>query len=213
MKYRHSLSLALAVGSLLVGTVALPATAAPRADDFSSTYSVPECVTQVKAAIAEGTANGATVKDCVVTTALDLSDSYVVTPAEIQSSTSLTDSEKSTLVVAAAAGAIIGKHWSQYTTGVAYTRTHNGTFYYNGSRVWVTTTYLGYKGSHNCFTNYSVGFNITGGSCNESGSTTSRALYSNWDVNPNGTFIHYNVSMTATVKYNGTISGYGATVG
>lgn len=68
-------------------------------------------------------------------------------------------------------------------------------------------------GSHNCFTNYSVGFNITGGSCNESGSTTSRALYSNWDVNPNGTFIHYNVSMTATVKYNGTISGYGATVG
>ena len=111
--------------------------------------------------------------------------------------------------VAAAAGAVSSNHWSQFTTGAAYTRTQNGTFYYNGTRVWVTVTYDGYTGSHSCFTNYSVEFNLTGLQCNESGSTTSRSMYSLWEVNPNGTPIYYDVSMTAVLSKTGTISGYG----
>ncbi|MGH1522763.1 hypothetical protein ACRAWC_01185 [Leifsonia sp. L25] len=46
-----------------------------------------------------------------------------------------------------------------------------------------------------------------------SASSSARNLYSAWDVNPNGTPVVYTVSMTATVKANGTINGFGSTVG
>ena len=212
MKFRRSITLALAAGTLLAGAAALPAGASTLAAS-ETTYIVPECVQQVKAAIAAGTANGTSVEDCEVTTGASTGKAFVVTPADIKTSSTLSTSDKSSMLAASATAAITGKHWSQFTTGGAYTRTQNGTFYYNGSRVWVTVSYSGYTGSHNCFTNVSIGFNLTGGSCNESGSTTSRSMYSDWTVNPNGTFIEYGVSMTAILDSGGGISGFGATVG
>lgn len=207
MTARRSIFISMLMGTLLTGVVAFPAVAAPSGSSSTRTYVVNDCVSQVKAAIVAGQANGTTVDDCQVTTGVTIGSTFVVTKSQILADSTLSSAEKSSMLAASATSAITGKHWSQFTTGAAYTRTQNGTFYYNGSRVWVTVTYSGYTGSHSCFTNYSVGFNLTGGSCSESGSTTQRNLYSDWDVNPNGTPIHYNVSMTANVFSNGTGTG------
>jgi hypothetical protein len=115
--------------------------------------------------------------------------------------------------VVTAAYAPRGKRYSQFTTGAAYTRTHNGKFYYNGDRVWVTQTVSGLKGSHSCFTNYTVGLSITGTGCSDTGGTTWRTLRDTWTVgwSPSVPF-SYSVTMACTVYKNGTIAGPGATL-
>jgi hypothetical protein len=152
---------------------------------------------------------------CATTTTLEVGPAKNVSAAAIQSDTSLSATQKAEMKTAAAAAAIRSKHWSQFTTGGLYTATHNGTFYYDGTRVWVTVTTSGYKGSHNCFSNYNVGVDLTQNACNESGGSSSRNLYDSWHVAwvIQGSPVGYDVSMTATVKANGTISGPGATVG
>lgn len=130
---------------------------------------------------------------------------------QIENDPTLTSAQKTELATLAAAAAVSSNHYSQFTTGGAYTVTHNGTFYYNGSRVWVGSTYLGYTGSHNCFINYAPGISITNIGCSESGGPTQRDMYMQWTVGV-GPFA-YGVNMTAKLYTNGTISGFGATVG
>jgi hypothetical protein len=209
VKAKISIATSIAASAALTFMAVTPANA-EEATPMSATTSsyAPDCLAQVEAHPEAGLST----TDCLVTNTVQVDDSFVPTATDISTS-ALSAEDKAEILSRKARGAITAKHWSQFTTGAAYTRTHNGTFYYDGSRVWVATTTSGYTGSHQCFTNYSVGFNLTGTACNESGSTSARNLYSAWDVNPNGTPIVYNVSMTATVKANGTISGYGATVG
>lgn len=209
MKAKIAILTSIAAAAALSVMAAAPANAEEAEPSSATTSSyAPDCVAQIEALPESGLSK----EDCKVTSTLKVEDSFVATAADIAAS-ALSDADKAEILNRRARGAITAKHWSQFTTGAAYTRTHNGTFYYDGSRVWVTTQTSGYTGSHQCFTNYSVGFNLTGTACNESGSASARNLYSAWDVNPNGTPVVYNVSMTATVKANGTISGYGATVG
>jgi hypothetical protein len=40
--------------------------------------------------------------------------------------------------------------WYQTRTQALWKEKHSGRFYYDGSRVWDTTSYRGYKGYHNC---------------------------------------------------------------
>lgn len=209
MKAKIAIVTSIAAAAALTLMAATPANAEEAAPSSATTSSyAPDCMAQ----IAAHPESDLTKEDCKVTSTLTVEDSFVADAADINAS-ALSDEDKAEILNRRARGAITAKHWSQFTTGAAYTRTHNGTFYYDGSRVWVTTQTSGYTGSHQCFTNYSVGFNLTGTACNENGSTSARNLYSAWDVNPNGTPVVYNVSMTATVKANGTITGYGATVG
>ncbi|AGW41432.1 low-affinity phosphate transporter lipoprotein transmembrane [Leifsonia xyli subsp. cynodontis DSM 46306] len=173
----------------------------------SSTNSIvdPNCV-----------AAGKALADCTFKTGVSLGTPQTSTRAQVLADPGLSAAQKSEILATAsptAARAVSSNHWSQFVTGVAYTQTQKGTFYYNGSRVWVTQRYSGYNGSQTCFTNYVVtGWTISNVSKNDTGSTTSRNLYCGWNVNQPA-WITTSWSMTATVHTNGTISGAGATVG
>lgn len=77
------------------------------------------------------------------------------------------------------------------------------------TKAWVGTSYLGYTGSHHCTVNYAVGVTITLVSCSESGATSYRNMYYGYNVTVQ--FITYGYSATATVKSNGTATGFGVT--
>lgn len=146
-----------------------------------------------------------------VTVVTTLGEEEVVTAADISADSSLTTAQKSELTALAAAATIKSNHYSQFTTGAAYTVTQNGTFYYDGTRVWVGTTTSGYKGSHSCFINYAAGVSISNIVCSESGTTARRDMYMGWNVNV--AVVTYYYDMTAKLYANGTISGFGGTVG
>ncbi|MDO4066327.1 hypothetical protein [Clavibacter michiganensis] len=148
-----------------------------------------------------------------VTTTMTLGLPARVSVNEVEADPGLTAGQKQEIESAAAisADALSSNHWSQFTNGGSYQQTQNGTFYYNGSRVWISQSYAGRQGSHLCFSNYHITpiENITVG---ENGGITFRRLSCDWDVvQPIGITTH--ASMTATVSKDGRISGFGATVG
>ena len=150
---------------------------------------------------------------CASTTTVTTGPAQSVSASDAKSATGFSVQESSSLVQAAAAGAVRKKTYSQFTTGGNYTVTHNGTFYYDGSRVWVGTTYRGYKGSHRCFANYAVGVSITTNSCSESGSTTVRTMYYNWQVSVlfRGSPASYAMATSLKLYSGGGASGAGVT--
>jgi len=148
-----------------------------------------------------------------LTTTIELGTPESTTAAAIKGDAGLSATAKSEILAADAVAAVSSNHWSQFTTGGAYTNTQNGTFYYDGSRVWVSETVQGTTGSHTCFSNYvAPGWTISNITTAESGSAAQRNLSCNWNVlQPVG--VTTSASMTANLSANGTISGFGATVG
>ena len=147
------------------------------------------------------------------TMTLEVGPAEQVTAADIAADSSLTAAQQEELLEASAVAAVSSSHWSQFSSGITYTNTQNGTFYWNGSRVWVTQSYGGYTGTHRCFNNYTVtGWQIQNIEKSDSGSTTQRVLYCGWSV-VQPTLITTGWSMTAYVNANGTVAGAGATKG
>lgn len=177
-------------------------------ESTSTSYTDPGCV--------DALPTGADSSVCDITTTLSLGEPSAVTVADVLADDGLSASAKSEILATADARGVLAvssNHWSQFVTGAVYTNTQNGTFYYNGSRAWVTGTYLGYTGSHACFTNYVVPpWGISNIAKSDSGGTSFRNLYCGWNVDQAGLFTT-SWSMTATVYSDGTISGGGATVG
>ena len=195
---------ALAATLLVAATVGAASPAVALEDDESVVISSPAVVTAGETAYAE--AGG-------YVTSASLDEPHLVSAMEVTGDAGLSKSQKSAILGAMAAAAVYSNHWSQFTTGGAYTQTQNGTFYYNGSRVWVTQSYSGYVGSQACFTNYVVaGWGISNISKSDTGGTSSRSLYCGWNVTQPVLITTY-ASMTATVNASGSISGFGATVG
>ncbi|UAJ80891.1 hypothetical protein IT072_07760 [Leifsonia sp. ZF2019] len=146
-------------------------------------------------------------------TVLSLGEPVIVTAEDIAHDSGLSLLAKAELTAAAAYAGVSSNHWSQFVTGAAYTQTQNGTFYYNGSRVWVSESYAGYRGSHACFTNYVVWpWSISNVAKSEWGGTSSRSMNCTWNVGQPG-YLTTSWGMTATVYSNGTISGSGASRG
>ncbi|MCY7288276.1 MAG: hypothetical protein LH624_08520, partial [Cryobacterium sp.] len=79
---------------------------------------------------------------------IELDEAQIVTQSMISGDKGLTVTQKAELINATTSSAVRTNTWSQFTTGGAYTNTQNGRFYYNGTRVWVTQSYLGYNGNH-----------------------------------------------------------------
>lgn len=159
---------------------------------------------------------GGEADQCSYTTGVSLGTPTTVTKADVVADEGLTDTQKAEILASAADKgrfAISSNRWSQFTTGVAYTQTQNGVFYYDGSRVWVTQNISGRQGSHTCFTNYVItGWGISNINKSDTGSSAARTLYCGWNVNQPA-WVTTSWSMTATVRPNGTISGAGATIG
>ncbi len=159
----------------------------------------------------------AVMESCGAKVSVSLGTPKTVTAKEILADSSLSSAQKTDLVAAAAVHVIKTNHWSQFTTGGTYTRTQNGQFYYDGKEVWVTESRYGWQGSHACFTNYAgPGVDLSDKACSESGTLNQRNLYSAWTVRVVVAGVQvasYDVDMTAVLYPNGTISGFGGTVG
>lgn len=87
-----------------------------------------------------------------------LSDPVALTTAQVQA---LGNPEM--MAVAAAGGTIYSKKWSQdYVHPIPgpWQETHSGKYYYDGAKAWISPSYRGYQGNHNCDLGYSVGVDI-----------------------------------------------------
>ncbi len=100
----------------------------------------------------------------VETSKADVVDISKVPPTDL----ALKSADGTTLAQAAARGTIYYKTWSQVKRGLYYVNwkeQHSGRFYYNGSRVWSTTSTLGYKGKHICDQGYGVLYDVKVTNC------------------------------------------------
>ncbi|KFF59353.1 hypothetical protein JF66_11885 [Cryobacterium sp. MLB-32] len=218
---RHDVN--LTVASLLTTTAILlsvgfgvaPAHASGVADSQTATSYAPECLAAVASARAADRGVTVSAELCRVTRGVAVGTAAPVTDRDIAADAALSVAQKTQILAQSRISGITARHWSQFTAGGVYNVTQNGTFYYNGTRVWVTVAYAGFTGSHACFTNYAAGVSISHTSCSESGGTASRTLYDGWSVSAliKGGPISYGNSMTAVVRSNGTITGFGSTVG
>ncbi|MBN9154876.1 MAG: hypothetical protein J0J05_12915 [Microbacterium sp.] len=120
---------------------------------------------------------------CTTTVVLSASRPTKVTVEQIQARKSdFASADYASIVVAAAAGAVKSKNYSQTFNNLTDQETQYGKFYYDGSRAWVTSTYRGLKGTHICKVDWAVGYAVSLRSCSESGSTSQRNLSAQWNV-------------------------------
>ncbi|WP_422935800.1 hypothetical protein [Sinomonas sp. P47F7] len=143
-------------------------------------------------------------EDCRVTTTARTSEGRMATAAEVSSDRALSSAQRSSLLTAMSSGPVYSKNFSWFTTGGAYTVTHNGTFYYNGWKAWVGESFAGYQGNHACFVNYSAGLTINPEVCSESGTDFSRDLLYKWQVA--WPWFSYSVQHLGHVYSNGVTS-------
>ncbi len=197
-------AIALVLGSALSANAATT--------DFATSIRSTETNSACVAAIADGQARGVKGLSSDVCTATVITTAGPATPATTfdvkAAQSSLSASDFKALVVAAAAGTVHSKPYSQTINQITDSETQSGTFYYDGARAWVTVTYRGYNGTHSCKVNYAVGYAITNTACSDSGSTTSRKLQMNWNVSiaVKGGPIAWAESYTMHVNSAGTIS-------
>jgi hypothetical protein len=198
----------------VLGAIALIATlgAAPAsaASEVRATNHVQACVDQVEALQAAGRGGGLSVEYCAVETRIEVGEPYVVGVEEARLA-DLPNEEKDRLMAAVGSRAVTGRHYSQFTNGAAYSRTQNGTWYFDGTYSWVTQTRDGLTGSHSCFTNYAIEVNVSGVSCTDTGTDTERYVEDQYQVTVGP--ITYGYSMKATLFADGNVSGFGATTG
>jgi len=143
---------------------------------------------------------------CTVTVGASVSESKPVTAATIAADASLSTAEKAELQYIATSSTVRSKSYSNFITGLSYTVTQNGTFYYNGSRVWVTQTYLGRNGSQFCVANYAVPpWSVSNFSKSDTGSTTVRTVRCSFDVNQAGLIVT-NRTLVAKPTSSGSVT-------
>ncbi len=91
-------------------------------------------------------------------------------------------SDYASLAAAAATSTVHSRSYSQKINDGPDEVQQLGHFYYNGSRVWIST-YAGYTGSHVCIVDFSiVPITTTVTNCVDSGSPTNRTLQIYWNV-------------------------------
>ncbi|GAA5226998.1 hypothetical protein [Paeniglutamicibacter antarcticus] len=153
----------------------------------------------------EGTCGTQTVLETSKATVVDISK---VSPTEL----ALKSADGTTLAQAAARGTIYYKTWSQVKRGLYYVNwkeQHSGRFYYNGSRVWSTTSTLGYKGKHICDQGYGVLYDVKVTNCMTD--VISSAKIQEWDyfrvhVVWKGIPLYVSHNMHATMTKTGGLS-------
>lgn len=166
----------------------------------TSTFTNADCLAAVDQAIAGG--NTAISTDvCVRTETITASAAETVTVSDLaEAKRSLPAAEYKSLSAAVAAGAVQRKSYHHVIINVTDQENQQGYFYFNQSRAWVTSTYLGYTGSHICIIDYAVGITVSVNSCSESGSTSRRTVTQAYNFNLGGIGWSegYNMYLTAT---------------
>jgi hypothetical protein len=124
----------------------------------------------------------------------------------------LVSSEGQTLRSAVAAGTVWTRTWWQEKRGLYYVNwleKHTGRIYYDGSQVWSTSSYRGYKGTHVCDQGYGILYDIKVNSCSTERIGT--ATLKEWDyfrvhVVWKGIPLYASHNMHMTANRSGTIT-------
>lgn len=148
------------------------------------------------------------VENCktVVTTAV--SGARLVTISEVSElRDSMASSDYRELSRAVAAGTVKAKNFSQQSRHVASSLSQRGTFYYDGARVWISSSYRGFTGSHYCQVDWVVGFTIQIQNCNDTGTNASRLVTQQWLVSPylGGFPLSWSESYSVQIFADGTV--------
>lgn len=204
---KRILAASLAAAALILGS-ATAANASPTISNttISSTITSTACIRAIVAAQSRG-AEGLSVGVCTVETTTRTGAETKVRASKLSDlQSNFSADEFKSISLAAAAGTVKSKSYSQTINQITDQETQKGTFYYNGTRVWVTTAYSGYTGTHFCNVDYSAGYSITNTACSDSGSSTSRKLQMNWNVSMviKGGPISWAASYTMHVSSAGT---------
>jgi hypothetical protein len=206
---------ATAGAALMAVSVNAPAMASTAAEGVagastvvsSTTTTSDECVAAVTAAIVAG--DGRTSLDvCTSTVTLSTSPAQLVTAADLaQARSSMSATDFRGLTASLAAGSVTKKDYSQSIDNITDRQTQSGVFYFDGSRAWVTGSYRGYTGTHNCNVSYAVGYVVEEKACSESGSSSQRDLYMKWhfSVIPSGGAVNWDEDHTMHVNSAGRI--------
>jgi hypothetical protein len=145
---------------------------------------------------------------CKVQITTSYSDARAVTAMDIESAkASLSPNEFELLSKAVAAGTVKSRFYLQQMNHITDSETQSGTFYYDGSRAWVTSTYRGFTGSHRCMIDWAVGFGVAPQNCYESGSSSERVLSQQWLMSPflNGFPVSWSETYTLRVNATGQV--------
>lgn len=199
-----------AMATVLGLTAVAPANAAsatPSSVISSVTTTNAACVEAVTEAQQRGETS-VTLDSCTSTVTLTASEEETVSPADLaQAARSLSPASFAQLRVAATAGAVKKKNYSQGFNNITDKQSQSGTFYYDGSRAWVTANYRGHQGTHNCDVNWSVGYVVEEKACSESGTNAQRDLYVKWHFSaiPSGGLVNWDESHTMHVNKTGRI--------
>jgi hypothetical protein len=191
--------------------IATPAQATPAVSlqDKASTISVTglngACNAAVLQASIRAKQNLAT-DVCRETIVTSIGQSRTTTVNEISSLDSkFPTAEFASLTAAVVAGTVKSRTYSQQVNNLTDSETQAGTFYYDGTRAWVTSSYRGVVGSHRCTVNWSVGYSIALQGCYESGSSSVLTLSQQWLFTP---FVNgFPVSWSETYSIRVTASG------
>jgi hypothetical protein len=190
MKNTKRLLLALSAGLLLSisGQVNLALASPMSTSDSPSATTTTKVDANCELAVKQASAKYKTALPsdlCKRTITTNLGATHVLLTSELQSvSSSLSGSDYLALKASVAAGTVKSRDYSQAINNGTDSETQNGTFYYDGVRAWVTSSYRGVVGSHRCAVNWTVGYSVALQGCFESGSTSDRVLSQQWLFTP-----------------------------
>jgi hypothetical protein len=199
------------LASVSAGATANAANASEASPDRGSTSSITRINKDCEAAIRTSetqVTKQSMFDNCktVVTTAV--SGSRLVTLGEISElRDSMDSSEYRDLSRAVAAGTVKAKNFNQQSLHVASSLTQRGTFYYDGARVWLSSSYRGFTGSHYCQVDWVSGFTIQSQNCYDTGTNTSRTVTQQWLVSPflGGFPVSWSESYSIQIFADGTV--------
>lgn len=150
---------------------------------------------------------------CATETTSVVSAADTVTAAEVDAADlDLVAADGTTLSSALAAGTIYTRTWWQEKRGLYYVNwleKHTGRIYWDGARVWSTTLYRGYKGTHVCDQGFGILYDIRVTSCSTENLGYTRLR--EWDyfrvhVVWQGIPLYASHNMYAQANYNGSMS-------
>lgn len=167
------------------------------------------CVSQIRAAQAQGATHLSHLSTdiCTVSNVVERSAALPLTGSGLaQAKSTMTASEYSSLVAAAAAGTIYYTQYSQTISQITDQERQYGTFYFNGSKAWVTVTYAGYTGDHRCTLDYAAGYGVSLTDCSDNAWGSGRSERMSWIMSPLGLPISWTETYEARLAANGGIS-------
>lgn len=173
----------------------------PGGTAISTTVVNPDCVFAFSQAGVES--------DGLCMSTLTLVESAATSPTilELQSA-GVVGQTASKLTLAVALTTILSKSYSQNVNSITDSVTQSGRFYYDGTRAWVGTTTSGYRGTHFCKLDWSVGYAISLVGCTETGGIAYRNLHMQWHYSAiaSGLPVQWEEIHTVTVNKNGAVT-------